>query len=415
MGYTKKFKYSLDVATDLKLKFVDLPLLIVKALSQSHGTPKPRPAILKKMELELATDVQHGRLVVCHPETLAAYSPPMTEDELNSSVLIPELDLVDYLGATRGIEVRLKPHGLGPDFWTFENAAADIQKADPWDGPRGMTFLSYLLEEAKQGNISVFDPDTMAEFDPTLKGIRPNLDLVCTEEVWDCFAANGGMYLAEDETVKWPGEHISDMDSPPSLRDKKPWIQEKMVARPGLYLYQQAASEVAEAEKWDDATFQDFLLDLAGAIRCNQLEIYKPRTGIPASPETQIKWFVTVDGVNDWLKKKPHITYRWERQDAWPSQTAKSGPTPIETSNSKVRNRNWRDVALPYIVQTYKSGQFSTAKSLYNALEKKIGTLGSPFEKGVGPHAFTLFVREISQPLELKTIQNAWQEIKNSP
>jgi len=93
---------------------------------------------------------------------------------------------------------------------------------------------------------------------------------------------------------------------------------------------------------------------------------------------------------------------------------SEENPTPMDISQSKVKNRAWRDVALPYIVQTYKSGQFSSAKDLYNALEKKIGTVGSPFEKGVGPHAYTLFVKEISQPLKLKTFQNAWQEIKNS-
>jgi hypothetical protein len=389
-------------------------LLIAKALRQPHDTQELDDTKLWDIELELTTDVQHGRLVVCHPETLAAYSPPISEDQLNGSVLIPEHDLGDYLGATRGIEVRLKAHGLGPDFWTFENAAADIQKFDTWDGPQGKSFLSYLLEDAKKGDISVFDPDTLTAFDPTIKGIRSSIDLVSTDEVWDCFFLGACMNDAEEETRKWPGERISDIERPPSLRDKKPWIQEAIVARPGMYLYQQAASEIAEAEKWDDATFQDFLLDLASAIRGNHLEIYKPRTGITASPETQVKWFVTVDGVNAWLAKKSHITYRWMRQGARPSVASEENPTSMDISQRKVQNRAWRDVALPYIVQIYKSGQFSCAKDLYNALEKKIGTVGSPFEKGVGPHAYTLFVKEISQPLKLKTFQNAWQEIKNS-
>jgi len=414
MSHAKKYKYYVDVATNRKLKFEDLPLLVAKALRQPHDAQEPSARKLWDIELELTTDVQHGRLVVCHPETLAAYSPPISEDQLNGSVLIPELDLSDYLGATRGIEVRLKPHGLGPDFWTFENAAADIQKVDTFFGGDGKTFLSYLLEAAKDGDISVYDPDTLTEFKKPIKCIRPNVDFVSSDDVIECFAAEGGMNFAEDETRNWPGVRISDISRPPSLRDKKPWITEEIDARPGLYLYQQAACEIAETQKWDDATFQDFLLDLASAIRGNHLEIYKPRTGITASPETQVKWFVTVDGVNAWLDKKPHITYRWLRQGARPSVASEENPTPMDISQSKVKNRAWRDVALPYIVQTYKSGQFSSAKDLYNALEKKIGTVGSPFEKGVGPHAYTLFVKEISQPLKLKTFQNAWQEIKNS-
>ena len=414
MSYTKKYRFSVDVAKDLSLKFADLPSLIAKALRQPHDAPKLPPADLWDIERELTADAQRGRLVVCHPETLAAYTPPIPEVELNSSVVIPEHYLVDYLGATRGIEVRLKSHGLGPIFWTFENAAVDVQKILEWEGPKGKTFLSYLLEEAQKGEISVFDPDTLTAFDPSIRGIRPHNDFVCANDVWDCYFLGGDMYLRADEIGSWPNGRISDVNRPPSLRDKKPWMTEEHFARPGLYLYQQAAWEIADAEKWDDATFQDFLFDLSFAIRSNQLAIFKPRTGISASPETQTKWFVTVEGVNDWLAKRSHLAYRWERLDGSHSVVSEEGPTPTEISRRAVRKRTWRDVAMPYIVQFYKSGQYSTAKALYNALEKRAGSEGSPFEKGVGPHAHSLFVREIAQSVALKTIQTAWLEIRES-
>lgn len=398
----------------MKLEFADLSSLIAKALRQPNDDPEPHLSNLWNIESELITDVQNGRLVVCHPDTLAAYAPPITDDELNSSVLIPEHSLVEYLGVTRGIEVRLKSHGLGPDFWTFENAAADVQKEIDWLGPQGMTFLSYLLEDAIKGEISVFDPDTLKEFDPTVRSIRPSEDFVCSNDVWDCYFLGGEMYLLDVDIKRWPSTPISKVHRPLSLRDKKPWLTEAIDARPGLYLYEQAAWEIADAQEWNDATFQDFLLDMAFAIRSNQLPIYKPRTGIAASPETQTKWYVSADGVNDWLSKESHIAFRWERSDARTNNALEEKTSPLMKDKSKVRSPTWRDVAMPYIVQVFKSGQYSTAKALYNALEKKAGSEGCPFEKGIGPHAHSLFVREISQPVALKTFQTAWPEIRGS-
>ncbi len=421
MSSRKQYKFFLDLASDLTLAFADLPLLIAKALRQSQNSPEPSWVELSDLKYALITDVQHGRLVVCHPKTLAALLPPVPEEKLNDSVLIPESGLVEYLGVTRGIKVNLKQHGLGPDFSTFENAAAAIQKTREWTDGTGTTFLSYLLEDAQTGDISVFDPETLKAFDPTVRVIRPNLDLVGTEDVWDCYFLGGDMYShrdenddEDDELERWPGTRISDVDRPPSLRDKKPWMKDDIGTLPGLYLYQQAAWEIAEAQSWHDATFQDFLLDMAGAIRGNHLTIYKPKTGVPVSPETQSKWFVSVNGVNEWLEKSSSITYRWERLDPQSSTASDVRSNPIKKTSKRLKPKTWKDVAMPYIVQIYKSGQFATAKELYSALEKKIGTVDCPFEKGVGQHAYKLFVRDICQPLACKTLENNWRQIRDS-
>jgi hypothetical protein len=406
------------VASDLTLAFVDLPLLIAKAMRQNQNSPEPSSRELWDLKYALVTDVQHGRLVVCHPKTLAAYLPPVPENELNKSVLIPEPGLVEYLAVTRGIEVHLKRHGLGPDFWTFENAAADVQKTREWTDGTKTTFLSYLLEDARTGDTSVFDPDTLKAFDPAVRTIRPSIDLVGTEDVWDCYVLGGDMWRRsyddndnDDEVQRWPGTRISDVDRPPSLRDKKPWTEEDIEALPGLYLYQQAAWEIAEQQRWHDATFQDFLLDMAEAIRGNHLTIYKPKTGVPVSPETQSKWFVSVNGVNEWLEKSSSITYRWDRPAPHPSTLAESHSDPVKKTNKRSKKRTWRDVAMPYIVQTLRSGQYSTAKELYNELMRTSGSVDSPFEKGIGPHRHELFVREISQSIALSTFEKARGEI----
>jgi hypothetical protein len=66
---------------------------------------------------------------------------------------------------------------------------------------------------------------------------------------------------------------------------------------------------------------------------------------------------------------------------------------------------------MPYVVETFKAGSFTTAKMLFKALERKAGA-DSPFDLGTGANRDSLVVRDISESLTLKTIQNAWGEIK---
>lgn len=88
------------------------------------------------------------------------------------------------------------------------------------------------------------------------------------------------------------------------------------------------------------------------------------------------------------------------------------GNLPDAVERTQVKRRTWRDVAWLYVVETFKAGQYSTAKDFYRALENRAGTNGSPFDKGTGVNSHSLYVREMSETVTLKTIQNAWAEIK---
>lgn len=103
---------------------------------------------------------------------------------------------------------------------------------------------------------------------------------------------------------------------------------------------------------------------------------------------------------------------------AWPSDAA----TPVPAighnaeqrkaaSDCSARRRTWRDVAWNYMVVVFNAGQFTTAKSFYRELEKKAGA-STPFDAGEGANRGSLFVRDISEKLSLKTVQNAWAELK---
>lgn len=89
----------------------------------------------------------------------------------------------------------------------------------------------------------------------------------------------------------------------------------------------------------------------------------------------------------------------------WAIQAALDGPV------NMVR-RTWWDVASPFMAKTLCQERCTTAKALYNALGTTAGQPNSPFDKGEGVHRGSLIVREISQPLALKTVQNHWQKLR---
>jgi hypothetical protein len=406
----KRYKYPLNLAADMTVAFVDLPELIFKALHQFDEIPLPANFDTYQIKLELMEDIRRGKLGVCCPYTLGAYYPPVSEENINASVLIPEHGFATYIGATKNIQLCINKNGLGPDYWTLENAIADIVKAAEWCDWQEDEFRSELLKDIQSGDVAIYDPETLIKND---QKFNAESDLIGSNDIWDAYC----LYAIEnhhEEMIRWPATRISERSMPISLMDRKPWVHEGISAQPNLFLYEQAAWEIAETQGWDDGVFQEFLFDMAGAICANEILVYRPNTGVLVLPELLDKWFVTADGVNSWLEKKSHANFRWSRPGTQPRLSTEAISTSMGIVKQKVRRRTWREVAMPYIIEVYKSGQFSKAKDLYRALENKIGTANCPFDKGMGPNAYKLFVREISQPLDLKTLQNAWGEIRTN-
>ena len=86
-------------------------------------------------------------------------------------------------------------------------------------------------------------------------------------------------------------------------------------------------------------------------------------------------------------------------------------PQAVQVMDARAKPRTWWDVSSAYIVEVMQAGQYATAKELYRALEAKAGP-NAPFDKGTGASRGSLFVREIAQPLSLKTVQNNWPALR---
>ena len=104
-----------------------------------------------------------------------------------------------------------------------------------------------------------------------------------------------------------------------------------------------------------------------------------------------------------------------DAQQAAP-QAAPPAPVTDSASNApvvtpKAKRRTWWDVSSAYIVEIMQAGQYATAKELYRALVAKARP-NAPFDKGTGANRGSLFVREIARSLDVKTVQNKWQALR---
>lgn len=88
---------------------------------------------------------------------------------------------------------------------------------------------------------------------------------------------------------------------------------------------------------------------------------------------------------------------------------------PLAVAAKPARRESWLNASLPYSLDTYKAGQYATAKAFYKALESKAGTAESPFDKGTGQNAGSLFVRSTSSTLALNTLANQFWPIRDQP
>lgn len=154
--------------------------------------------------------------------------------------------------------------------------------------------------------------------------------------------------------------------------------------------------------------------------------------------------FVRLHHLNIWAQEEGDIfrieLVGWadERGHVWPPESGKAEESPktddrsgAQAATSKndavvpdkagllgaaakpAHHPAWLEASLPYLVDTYKAGQYPTVKAFYKALESKAGTADSPFDKGTGQNAGSLFLRASGSTVAVNTLANHFRRIRD--
>lgn len=186
----KTLPYWLAVEESKTVRFSELAHLMAKAMHPGDDELMSYAAARINLETELKQAVKDGALTVRNASGLGPHTFAHG-DALQRAVLIPSLDLGPFLNA-RGIELRLTPHGNGPDYWTLENAAAAIAEQEQWHGGTRAAFQDQLQQAADTGALLILDPRTCL---PTLsKQVRTFYEFVTPESVNNWLEKQGGPY-----------------------------------------------------------------------------------------------------------------------------------------------------------------------------------------------------------------------------
>lgn len=186
----KTLPYWLAVEESKTVRFSELAHLMAKAMHPGDDELMSYAAARINLETELKQAVKDGALTVRNASGLGPHTFAHG-DALQRAVLIPSLDLGPFLNA-RGIELRLTPHGNGPDYWTLENAAAAIAEQEQWHGGTRAAFQDQLQQAADTGALLILDPRTCL---PTLsKQVRTFYEFVTPESVNNWLEKQGEPY-----------------------------------------------------------------------------------------------------------------------------------------------------------------------------------------------------------------------------
>lgn len=174
----KSLPYWLVVEESKTVRFSELAHLMAKAMHPGDHELTSYAAARINLDKELPRAVHDGQLKVRNRAGLSPHTFPHGAS-LQSAVMLPQ-DLRPFL-AERGIELRLTPHGNGPDYWTLENAAAAIAEQEQWhDGARG-SLENALLEAASSRALVVRNPHT--DLPKTDGDVRAFYELVTPSDV----------------------------------------------------------------------------------------------------------------------------------------------------------------------------------------------------------------------------------------
>lgn len=358
----QSFPYWMAVGESEFVKFSELAHLIAKAIHPSDAESLAYGAARAQLDEELPREVEAGKLFVRNPAGMGRHEFPYG-DSLKRAVLMPH-DLTQFL-ADRGIELRFRPHGSGPTLWTLSNSALAVAEQEGWhDGGRG-AFLDSMMEAADRSALKVRDPRTDLISRPRV--VRSDWELITVNDLNEWLAA-------QDAPYRWNLAPLLMEVPKQSPRDFKPWetLPEFFKVINGVYMYQQAARQIADAEGWDDSKLGAFEARMRDAVNDGTLKIRCRKTGMVIEPNAiDSLMLVSVDDVNEWLKNEG-VNYRWKV-----ATVISTAIKEHQVSQAEKLTNTWDEYALRRLLDESREGDATHRKlaEKYGVSRQRIGAL----------------------------------------
>lgn len=226
------FLYWMAVSESEPVRFSELSHMMAKAMYPSDAELNHYASTRVNLDSELPRAVREGELVVRNPAGMGKHTFPYGA-ALQSAVILPD-DLRPFL-AERGIELRLTPHGSGPEYWTLENAAVALQDQEGWHGGTRAAFLDQLQDAAQHGAMVIRDPQTCLAIRPQI--VRTFWELVTPADVNAWLEKQAAPYRWNAEAPQAAAPAPAAKETPAERRAR--WLdmfeaEEKLVKRGAL-------------------------------------------------------------------------------------------------------------------------------------------------------------------------------------
>lgn len=240
----------------------------------------------------------------------------------------------------------------------------------------------------------------------------------------DAMAVAGWHFTKTEQDIGWAGSMRPDQ----LAALQRPYIQGGIENRPGRWRYEAFAKAVTDACKGGDLAHIAKVLP-GKAVMNGKIRVVRTWEGTrkeidytpSPKPKDVTEYQITAQAFAAWLaaptqdeKPSAHIAAWLEAVGVQPQPQHEAAPlqSPAPPEQGKPERDTIKSVAWNYLVKEFKNGQYATAKEFFKGLELKAGKDDSPFNRGAGLHAGSLFVRALSKPMTLKTLENYLKEIR---
>ena len=329
--YSMPLRARVVAVADFAAYVADRGMAVVKESPEQTTQPQtatPAPVVTNQTPLPVFTVQARPLCVPTELETMSATAQIRIIDRIGGGSCEAITTVSDYREI---LNARIERQSKG--YFTVDEAAQVL--ADTVPGVVAKEMIGQMLAANQMDKLPIRNPgDKLQPLDKT--EVRTFIHLVSIEDV-NTWLASPPMKAPYRISLS-PLLVTVPNQSP---RDIKPWEVLVPLYEPikGLYMYQQAAREIADAEGWNDSQLVALEAEMLWAINDKSLTVRDRETGMERKHDAwEVMKLVTVEDVNTWLEKR-RVPYRWTLQVNTPQPQPKQESANEWVSEAQSRAR----------------------------------------------------------------------------